>query len=54
MNFEDFYNASKKLHRIVEVAKTASKSHLYSVSAMADGCKEEWSVPMPLQLQSSS
>lgn len=37
MNFEDFYNASKKLHRIVEVAKTASRSHLYSVSAMADG-----------------
>jgi hypothetical protein len=39
MNFEDFYNASKKLHRIVEIAKTSSRSHLYSVSAMADSSR---------------
>ncbi len=37
MNFEDFYKVSKKLHRIVEVAKTASNTHLYRASIMADG-----------------
>ena len=37
MNFEDFYNASKKLHKMVEIAKTASNTHLYRASIMADG-----------------
>jgi len=39
MNFEDFYNISKKLHRLKDVARTASNTHLYRVSIMADGSK---------------
>jgi hypothetical protein len=37
MTFEDFYNFSKKLNQLVEVAKVASKTHFYLVSVLADG-----------------
>lgn len=39
MNYEDFYNISKKLHRLKDVARIASNTHLYRMSIMADGSK---------------